>query len=51
MTIFIMLPLDIKAIVCGALGVSVKLMRHKLMSKAEKHYKINNTCRQQAKFH
>ena len=30
----IMLPLEITAIVCGALGVFMKLMRRKLKSKA-----------------
>ena len=30
----IMLPLEIIAIVCGALGVFMKLMRRKLKSKA-----------------
>ena len=34
MTVPIMLPLEIVDIVCGAMGVSVKLMRRTLMSKA-----------------
>ena len=33
----IMLPLEIVAIVCGCMGVSVKLLRHKLMTKTQKH--------------
>ena len=36
----IMLPLEISAFVCGALGVFMKLMRGKLMSKAQKHCEI-----------
>ena len=36
----IMLPLEITATVCGTLGVSMKLMRQKLISKAQKHYEI-----------
>ena len=39
-TIHVMLPLEITAIVCGALGVSVELIRFQLMSKAQKHYEI-----------
>ena len=35
-----MLPLEITAIVCGCMGVCVKLVRRKLMSKAQKHYQI-----------
>ena len=34
-----MLPLEIAAIVCGCMGACVKLMRRKLMSKAQ-HYEI-----------
>ena len=33
-----MLPMEIAAIVCGCMGV--KLVRRKLMSKAQKHYEI-----------
>ena len=36
----IMLPLEIAAIVCGGIGVFVKLVRRKLTSKAKKHYEI-----------
>ena len=36
----IMLPLEITAIVCGTVGVFMKLMRRKLMSKAQKHFEI-----------
>ena len=36
----VMLPLEIAAIVCGCMGACVKLVRHKLMSKAQKHYEI-----------
>ena len=35
-----MLPLEIAAIVCGCMGAYVKLVRRKLMSKAQKHYEI-----------
>ena len=35
-----MLPLQIAAIVCGCMGACVKLVRRKLMSKAQKHYEI-----------
>ena len=35
-----MLPLEIAAIVCGCMGACVKLVRRKLMSKAQKHYEI-----------
>ena len=35
-----MLHLEITAIVCGALGVFMKVMRRKLMSKAQKRYEI-----------
>ena len=35
-----MLPLEIAAIVCGYMGACVKLVRRKLMSKAQKHYEI-----------
>ena len=37
----IMLPLQVTAIVCGALGLSVKFMRRNLISKIQKHYGIN----------
>ena len=36
----VLLPIDIVAIVCGCMGVCVKLVRRKLMSKAQKHYEI-----------
>ena len=36
----VMLPLEIVAIVCGCMGVCVKLLRRKLMSKTQKHYEI-----------
>ena len=39
-TVPIMLPLEIIAIVCGCMGVCVKLVRRKLMSKTQKHYEI-----------
>ena len=39
-TVPIMLPLEIAAVVCGCIGVCVKLVRRKLMSKTQKHYKI-----------
>ena len=35
-----MLPLEIAAIVYGCMGACVKLVRRKLMSKAQKHYEI-----------
>ena len=35
-----MLPLEIAMIVCGCMGACVKLVRRKLMSKAQKHYEI-----------
>ena len=35
-----MLPLEIAAIVCGCMGACVKLVRRKLMAKAQKHYEI-----------
>ena len=39
-TVPLMLPLEIIAIVCGCMGVCVKLVRRKLMSKTQKHYEI-----------
>ena len=36
----VMLPLEIVAIVCGCMGVCVKFLRRKLMSKTQKHYEI-----------
>lgn len=36
----IMLPLEIAAIVCGSLGVCVKLVRRRLHAKSQKHYEI-----------
>ena len=35
-----MLPLEIAAIVCWCMGACVKLIRRKLMLKAQKHYEI-----------
>ena len=35
-----LLPIEIVAIVCGCMGVCIKLVRHKLKSKAQKHYEI-----------
>ena len=35
-----MLPLEIAAIVCGCMGACVKLVRRKLMSKAQNNYEI-----------
>ena len=40
LTVPVMLPLEIVAIVCGCMGACVELMRRKLMSKAPKHYEI-----------
>ena len=39
----VMLLLEIAATVCGWMGACVKLVRRKLMSKAEKHYEIKTT--------
>ena len=39
-TVPIMLPLEIAAVVCGCMVVCVKLVRRKLMSKTQKHYEI-----------
>ena len=36
----VMIPLEIAAIVCGCMGACVKLVRRKLMSKAQQHYEI-----------
>ena len=36
----IMLPLEIAAVICGSLGVCIKFIRRKLMTKAQKHYNI-----------
>ena len=35
-----LLPIEIVAIVCGCMGVCIKLVRRKCMSKAQKHYEI-----------
>ena len=35
-----MLPLDIAATVCGCMGACVKLVRRKLMSKAQKTIRL-----------
>ena len=43
LAVSIMLPLEITAIVCVALGVSMKLMRRKLISKEQKNYEIKTT--------
>ena len=40
LAVTVMLPLKIAAIVCGCMGACLKLVRHKLMSKAQKHYEI-----------
>ena len=36
----LLLPFEIAAIVFGTVGVSIKIIRRKLMSKAQKHYEI-----------
>ena len=36
----VMIPLEIVAIVCGCMGVCVKFLRRKLMTKTQKHYEI-----------
>ena len=36
-TVPIMLPLEIAAVVCGGIGMCVKLIRRKLMTKTQKH--------------
>ena len=36
----VILPLEIVEIVCGCMGACVKLVRRKLMSKAQKNYEI-----------
>ena len=36
----ILLPFEIAAIVFGTVGVSIKIIRQKLMSTAQKHYEI-----------
>ena len=40
LAVSVMLPLEIVAIVCGCMGTCVKLVKRKLMSKAQKHYEI-----------
>ena len=40
LTVPVMLPLEIVAIVCWWMGACVKSVRRKLMSKAQKHYEI-----------
>ena len=39
-TVPIMLPLEIAAVVCGGLGMCVKLIRRKLMTKTQKHSNV-----------
>ena len=39
-TVPIMLPLEIAAVVCGGLGMCVKLIRRKLMTKTQKHRNV-----------
>ena len=39
-TVPILLPLEIVAVVCGSLGFFVKLVRRRLTSKSKKHYEI-----------
>ena len=39
-TVPIMLPLEIAAVVCGGLGMCVKLIRRKLMTKTQKHCNV-----------
>lgn len=39
-TVPILLPLEIVAVVCGGLGIFVKLVRRRLTSKSRKHYEI-----------
>ena len=39
-TVPIMLPLEIAAVVCGGLGMCVKLIRRKLMRKTQKHCNV-----------
>ena len=45
----IILPLEISAIVCGAVGVCIKFIRRKLTSKAQKHYEIQDNSSDQIK--
>ena len=40
LTVPIMLPLEIAAVVCGSLGVCVKLVRRRLHTKSQIHYEI-----------
>ena len=40
LTVPVLLPIEIVAIVCGCMGICIKLVRRKLMSKAQKHYEI-----------
>ena len=40
LTVPALLPIEIVAIVCGCMSVCIKLVRRKLMSKAQKHYEI-----------
>ena len=39
-TVPIMLPLEIAAVVCGGLGMCVRLIRRKLMTKTQKHCNV-----------
>ena len=40
LTVPVLLPLEIAAVVCGCMGVCIKIVRRKLMSKAQKHGNI-----------
>ena len=40
LTVSIMLPLEIAAVVCGSLGVCVKLVRRRLHAKTQNYYEI-----------
>ena len=37
LTVPVLLPIEIVVIVCGCMGVCIKLVRRKLMSKAQEH--------------
>ena len=40
LTVLVLLPLEIAAVVCGCMDVCIKIVRRKLMSKAQKHGNI-----------